>query len=287
MQSGSRTLKDAMNEALRDWVTNVARHLLLHRHGRGPASLSGDGARLPVGDRRRDARADAGGRRPPARRAGRLRRRRLERDRPVPSRSSTTATSRSIGVEAAGHGIETRQARRLADRRPPRRAARQPHLSAAGRRRPDHRGAFDLRRPRLSRRRARSIPGCKDTGRVEYLSATDDEALDGVPAAARGSRASSRRSSPRMRSRKVIEARADAAEDHLLVVNLSGRGDKDMLHRRRASARQGARDHAHRPRFAAAAGGRPRRLVTFVTAGDPDLATSLAILEALPRPAPT
>ena len=36
-----------------------ARHLLHHRHRRRPASLSGDGARLPVGDRQRGARADA------------------------------------------------------------------------------------------------------------------------------------------------------------------------------------------------------------------------------------
>ena len=62
-----------------------ARHLLHHRHGRGPASLSGDGARFPVGDRQRDARADAGARGPPARYAGRLHRRRLERHGPVPS----------------------------------------------------------------------------------------------------------------------------------------------------------------------------------------------------------
>jgi tryptophan synthase beta chain len=40
VQSGTRTLKDAMNEALRDWVTNVPQHLLLHRHGRRAASLS-------------------------------------------------------------------------------------------------------------------------------------------------------------------------------------------------------------------------------------------------------
>ena len=40
VQSGARTLKDAMNEALRDWVTNVADTLLLHRHRRGPASVS-------------------------------------------------------------------------------------------------------------------------------------------------------------------------------------------------------------------------------------------------------
>ena len=37
------------------------RHLLLHRHGRGPASVSGHGARLPVHHRQRNARADAGG----------------------------------------------------------------------------------------------------------------------------------------------------------------------------------------------------------------------------------
>ena len=37
-----------------------ARHLLHHRHGGRSASLSGDGARLPVDDRQGDARADAG-----------------------------------------------------------------------------------------------------------------------------------------------------------------------------------------------------------------------------------
>ncbi len=97
------TLKDAMNEALRDWVTNVARHVLLHRHGRRPASLSDDGARLPVRDRRRDAHADAGSRRPPAGRWS-----------PVSAAAATlwdcfTPSRRShveiIGVEAAGHGL--------------------------------------------------------------------------------------------------------------------------------------------------------------------------------------
>ena len=38
--SGSRTLKDAMNEAMRDWVANVRRHVLHHRFGGGAASLS-------------------------------------------------------------------------------------------------------------------------------------------------------------------------------------------------------------------------------------------------------
>ena len=55
-------------------------HVLHHRHRRRPASLSDDGARLPVGDRRGKHRADAGACRPPARRRDRLRRRRLQRD---------------------------------------------------------------------------------------------------------------------------------------------------------------------------------------------------------------
>ena len=61
----ARTLKDAMNEALRDWVANVARHVLRDRLGRRAASVPDDGARLPVGDRPRGAPAD-----PAARRAG-------------------------------------------------------------------------------------------------------------------------------------------------------------------------------------------------------------------------
>ena len=36
VESGSRTLKDAMNEALRDWVTNVRTTYYLHRLGLGP-----------------------------------------------------------------------------------------------------------------------------------------------------------------------------------------------------------------------------------------------------------
>ena len=58
-----------------------------------------------------------------------------------------------------GGGARARRARRprgLARGRPARRAARQPHLSADERRRPDQRGPFDLGRPRLSRHRPRA-----------------------------------------------------------------------------------------------------------------------------------
>ncbi len=54
--SGTQTLKDATSEAIRDWVTNVARHALHHRLGRRPPPLPHDGARFPVRDRQGDAR---------------------------------------------------------------------------------------------------------------------------------------------------------------------------------------------------------------------------------------
>ena len=61
--NGSRTLKDAISEAMRDWVTNVRQHALPARLRTGRASLSDDGARFPSRDRRGGAPADPGTRR--------------------------------------------------------------------------------------------------------------------------------------------------------------------------------------------------------------------------------
>ena len=44
--NGSRTLKDAISEAMRDWVTNVAQHALPARLRARVASVSHDGARF-------------------------------------------------------------------------------------------------------------------------------------------------------------------------------------------------------------------------------------------------
>ena len=46
---GSRTLKDAVNEAMRDWVATVESTPLLPRLGDGPAPVPVDGARVPPG----------------------------------------------------------------------------------------------------------------------------------------------------------------------------------------------------------------------------------------------
>ena len=57
---GSATLKDAINEAMRDWVTNVAdTYPLRARHGHWPVPLPGDGARLPADHRCRGASSGA------------------------------------------------------------------------------------------------------------------------------------------------------------------------------------------------------------------------------------
>ena len=84
-------------------------HLLHHRQRRRPAPLSRHGARLPVGDRQRGARPDPRQGGPPAGHARRLRRRRLERDRPVPS-----VPRRARGADDRGRGGRPRHRERRA-----------------------------------------------------------------------------------------------------------------------------------------------------------------------------
>ena len=192
-----RTLKDAMNEALRDWVTNVARHVLLHRHRGGPASLSDDGARLPVGDRPRGARADHGA-------EGRL---------PDSLIACIGGGSNAIGLFHPFLDDRERRDLRRRSRRPrARQAARGLDLPAAA---PAcctatapiccmdddgqiQRGAFDLRRPRLSRHRARARLAARHRP-GEFPLRHRQRGARRLPAAAAGWRASSRRWSRRTR----------------------------------------------------------------------------------------
>ena len=66
VQSGARTLKDAMNEALRDWVTNVADTFYCIGTAAGPHPYPAIVQRLPVHHRQGSQRADARCGRPPA-----------------------------------------------------------------------------------------------------------------------------------------------------------------------------------------------------------------------------
>ena len=83
VDAGTRTLKEAVSAAIRDWVANVGGHALRDRVVRRPGAVPRARARPAAGDRRRGARAAARAHRPAARARDRLRRRRLERDRHV------------------------------------------------------------------------------------------------------------------------------------------------------------------------------------------------------------
>ena len=81
--SGTATLKDAVNETMRDWVTNVVTTHYVLGSVVGPAPIPDDRARPPAGHRRRGRGAGPHGRRPPAGHRHGLCRRRLERHRPA------------------------------------------------------------------------------------------------------------------------------------------------------------------------------------------------------------
>jgi tryptophan synthase beta chain len=133
-----------------------------------------------------------------------------------------------VGVEAGGHGLEFgERTRRLDDRRPPRRAARQPHLSAAGCRRPDPRRPFGLRRPRLSRRR----PGAQLAARHrprQYVPIVDQEALDAFQVCTRVEGIIPALESAHAIA-QAIKIAPTMSKDKIIIVNLSGRGDKDVF----------------------------------------------------------
>ena len=161
--------------------------------------------------------------------AGRLHRRRLERHGPVPSVPRRCRASQMIGVEAAGHGVETRQACRLA------RTAAGPACCTATA--PICCRTRTARSPKRIRSRpgstipasGRSMPGCTTSAASNTSPATDDEALDAFQLLH-----AARRHHPRARTRARAgrmwpSSRRRLPPEHLIVINLSGRGDKDIF----------------------------------------------------------
>ncbi|HTM22699.1 MAG TPA: tryptophan synthase subunit beta [Kofleriaceae bacterium] len=226
VQAGTRTLKDAMNEALRDWVTNVADTYYLIGSVAGPhpyptlvrdfQSVIGIEARAQV-----DA---AEGRLPDALVAC------------VGGGSNAAGLFapfaadpgvRFYGVEAAGDGVDT-----------PRHAATLGH----GRVGVLHGSkSYVLCDDRGQISEAHSIsagldyPGVgpehsfwKDSGRATYLARTDAEAIEGLKLLARTEGILCA-----LETAHAVAALAEVAgvvgRDGVIVVNLSGRGDKDMI----------------------------------------------------------
>jgi tryptophan synthase beta chain len=226
VQSGTKTLKDAMNEALRDWVTNVENTFYCIGTVAGPhpyPSMVRDFQSV-IGDEVRTQMQEAEGRLPDSLVAC------------IGGGSNAMGLfhpfldDRSVeiyGVEAAGHGIETGQhAASIAGGRPGVLHGNRTYLlmNDDGQINDAHSISAGLDYPGIGPEHA----WLKDMGRVTFLSATDKEALKAfqllsavegiIPAL-----------EPAHALAKVSDLAPKKAKDHLMVVNLSGRGDKDIF----------------------------------------------------------
>ena len=177
VESGTQTLKDAMNDAMRDWVACVdnTHYLIGTVAGPHPFPMLVREFQRVISTEARAQMLDRYGRLPDAVAAC------------VGGGSNALgifadfipdADVALYGFEAGGDGRGDRPARGHHLRRRDRRAARHADLRAAGRGRPDQGVALDLGRPGLSRASVPSTPGWPTTGRANYEPITDAEAME-------------------------------------------------------------------------------------------------------------
>jgi tryptophan synthase beta chain len=226
VQSGSKTLKDAMNEALRDWVTNVEDTFYCIGTVAGPhpyPAMVRDFQSV-IGRETRDQMMAAEGRLPDSLVAA------------IGGGSNAIGLfhpfldDRHIevyGVEAAGHGLSSGlHAASLTGGRPGVLHGNRTYLlmDDDGQIQDAHSISAGLDYPGIGPEHA----WLHDVGRVTYLSATDEEALaafqlccrlEGIIPALEPAHALA----------KVIELAPQKPRDHLMVMNLCGRGDKDIF----------------------------------------------------------
>ncbi len=194
--------------------------------------------------------------------------------------SSTIPAVEIFGVEAAGHGLTQLHAASIAGGRPGVLHGNRTYLlmNEDGQIQDAHSISAGLDYPGIGPEHS----WLHEVGRVKYLSATDDEALaafqllsrlEGIIPALEPAHAIA----------KVMELAPARAKDHLMVVNLSGRGDKDVP--QVGDISEGEEDELTRidARFAQLKKEGRSAFVTFLMAGDPDPATSLAIIKAMPK----
>jgi tryptophan synthase beta chain len=225
VESGAKTLKDAMNEALRDWVTNVADTFYCIGTVAGPhpyPAMVRDFQSI-IGRETREQMLASEGRLPDSLIAC------------IGGGSNAMGLfhpfldERAIeiyGVEAAGLGLNSgKHAASIAGGRPGVLHGNRTYLlmNDDGQIEEAHSISAGLDYPGIGPEHA----WLNDMGRVKFLSATDDEAvaafqlcskLEGIIPALEPAHALAR----------VFDLAPTKPADHLMVVNISGRGDKDL-----------------------------------------------------------
>lgn len=225
VESGSRTLKDALNEAMRDWVTHVENtfYIIGTVAGPHPYPMMVRDFQTVIGKEARIQMLEEYGRQPDALIAC------------VGGGSNAIGlfypyidddAVKMIGVEAAGRGLETGQhAATLTKGRPGVLHGNRTYLiqDDSGQIIETHSISAGLDYPGVGPEHA----WLKDIHRAEYVGITDDEALEAFHALCRYEGIM-----PALESSHALAYAAKyaptLAKDKLLLVNLSGRGDKDM-----------------------------------------------------------
>jgi tryptophan synthase beta chain len=224
--AGTGTLKDAMNEALRDWVANVedTYYLIGTAAGPHPYPMMVRDFQCIIGNETREQMAEQEGRLPDSLIAA------------IGGGSNAIGlfhpfldddSVRIIGVEAAGHGIESGEhCASLKGGQPGVLHGNRTYLlqDAEGQIKDGYSISAGLDYPGIGPEHA----WLRDIGRVEYVSATDLEALEAfklctanegiIPAL-----------EPCHALAYVAKIAPDLPKDHLLVMNMCGRGDKDIF----------------------------------------------------------
>jgi tryptophan synthase beta chain len=225
VESGSKTLKDAMNEALRDWVSNVGStfYCIGTVAGPHPYPMMVRDFQCVIGNETRAQMQELEGRLPDSLIAC------------IGGGSNAMGLFHPFlddqevaiyGVEAAGHGLDSgMHAASIAGGRPGVLHGNRTYLlmDEDGQINEAHSISAGLDYPGIGPEHA----WLRDLGRVTFLSATDDEAvaafqlcsrLEGIIPALEPAHAMAR----------VIDLAPRKPRDHLMVLNLSGRGDKDL-----------------------------------------------------------
>ncbi|MDH5552524.1 MAG: tryptophan synthase subunit beta, partial [Nitrosomonas sp.] len=225
VESGSKTLKDALNEAMRDWVTNVEDtfYIIGTVAGPHPYPMMVRDFQTVIGEEAKVQMKEQFGRQPDALIAC------------VGGGSNAIGlfypyineeNVRMIGVEAAGKGLDTDQhAATLMKGVPGVLHGNRTYLiqDENGQIIETHSISAGLDYPGVGPEHA----WLKDIGRAEYAAVTDDEALEAFHTLCRYEGIM-----PALESSHALAYAAKYAptlsKDKLLLVNLSGRGDKDM-----------------------------------------------------------